>query len=72
MKGITFHDLREAKEYQSKKRQEGYLTQRTRTDGGYVVVITGEAPEWENAQEVENVSDAIKDEKGTSSENTSR
>lgn len=60
MKGITFHNLGEAKEYQNKKRQEGCLTRRTRTDGGYVVAITGEAPEWRNAPEVENVSDAIK------------
>ena len=64
MKGITVHDLREAKEYQSKVRKQGYLTRITRTVGGYVVVITGEAPEWENALEVENLSDAIKDENG--------
>ena len=62
MKGITFTNLREAKEYQSKKRQEGYLTERTPIAGGYVVYIIGEAPEWKNAPEVENVSDATKDE----------
>lgn len=62
MKGITFTNLRDAKEYQSKKRQEGYLTERTRIAGGYVVYITGEAPELKNTPEVKTVSDAIKDE----------
>ena len=62
MKGITFSDLKEAKEYQSKKKQQGWLTVITRIPGGYKVAIKGEAPEWKNAPEVKNVSDALKDE----------
>jgi len=62
MKGITFNNLQEAKEYQSKKRQQGYLTERTRITGGYVVYITGETPEWKNAPEVNNLRNALKDE----------
>lgn len=65
MKGITFNNLQEAKEYQSEMLQQGYLTKRTKIDGGYVVYITGENPRWKNAPNapvVENLSDALKDE----------
>ena len=62
MKGITFNNLQEAKEYQIKMSQQGHLTERTRIPGAYKVTITGKAPEWKNDTKVNNVSDAIKDE----------
>lgn len=62
MTGITFNNWQEAKEYQSRMRKQGCLTKITKILGGYKVTLSGEASEWKNAPEVENVGDAIKDE----------
>lgn len=62
MKGISFTNLQEAREYQSTMKRQGYLAKIISVQGGYRVVSTGEAPEWKNDTKINNVSNALKDE----------
>ena len=61
-KGITFKNLAEANEYESSKKKEGFITRREKVVGGWKVYKTGNDPKWENATEIKNVNDALKDE----------
>jgi hypothetical protein len=60
VKKITFYDKTEAIQYQLNMRRLGYVTKMIHPEGKYEVIVAGEAPEWKNPIEVENVSDASK------------
>jgi hypothetical protein len=57
VKKITFYDKDEAIRYQVKMRQEGRQAKILRAPGKYEVIVTGDAPEWENPVEQPDMDD---------------
>jgi hypothetical protein len=57
VKKITFYDKDEAIRYQIKMREEGRLAKILRAPDKYEVIVTGDAPEWENPVERPSMDD---------------
>jgi hypothetical protein len=58
---ITFFDKDEAIRYQVKMRQEGHITKMIRAQGKYEVIVTQDAPEWENPVHAPDLDDVRPD-----------
>jgi hypothetical protein len=63
MGGITFYNIKDAKEYQSSKRKQGIVINIQKIIGGYRAILVGDAQEWKNDSNVTSLDNILNDEK---------